>query len=456
MIKALVQEQSIFFASQQTKDIAYRKKYLKKLLQAIIAHENAICDAIYKDFKKPPFETLVQETQLVISELKYLLNHLELWSKPVKVKGSLASFPSINHMHYEPYGKVLIMSPWNYPFLLTISPLIGALAAGNTVVLKPSELSPNATRAMAVMIEEVFPKEYVSLIEGGVDVSKNLLLEKWDYIFFTGSTNVGKIVYKSAAEHLTPVTLELGGKNPCIIDETASIKLAAKRIAWGKFMNAGQTCVAPDYILIHSSVKDEFVRALQGAIEQLYGKKVQESKDFARVATEQHYNTLVGKLEGQTLLFGGNHDDSTRYIEPTIVDEPDLDSPIMQDEIFGPILPILSYTSKAEIEKIVLKYDMPLSFYVFSNRSRFSKELMKTYAFGGGTINDVVMQIANKNLPFGGIGHSGIGAYHGKHSFELFSHKKAIVKRPNWLDVPIRYAPYNMPLKWVKWFKHLF
>ncbi|MEO0901363.1 MAG: aldehyde dehydrogenase family protein [Bacteroidota bacterium] len=259
MIKNLVDSQKTFFATQQTKDISYRKKYLKKFYKALIAKEDAICDAIYEDFKKPRFESLVTETQIVLSELKYVINHLEEWSKPQRISGPLGNLPSSNWLYYEPYGTVLVISPWNYPFLLSISPMIGALAAGNTVVLKPSELSPNTSKAMFELIEKVFPKEYVVVVEGGVEASQELLAERWDYIFFTGSSHVGKIIYKSAAEHLTPVTLELGGKNPCIIDETAAIKLAAKRIAWGKFMNAGQTCVAPDYILIHKYFFDIFM-----------------------------------------------------------------------------------------------------------------------------------------------------------------------------------------------------
>ncbi|WP_435625664.1 aldehyde dehydrogenase [Flagellimonas sp.] len=455
MIKALVQNQKNFFSSQQTKEVGYRKKYLKNLYKALVANEDAICQAIYEDFKKPKFESLVTETQIVLSELKYIINHLEEWARPERISGPLANFPSSNWLYHEPYGTVLIISPWNYPFMLSISPLIGALAAGNTVVLKPSELSPNTSKALFELIEEVFPKEYVTVVEGGVETSQELLAERWDYIFFTGSSHIGKIIYKSAAEHLTPVTLELGGKNPCIIDETAAINLAATRITWGKFMNAGQTCVAPDYILIHRSVKVKFVEALKAQIRKFYGDSIEESQDFARITTTKHYNGLKEMLSGQTILFGGSHDDQTQYIEPTLVDEPSLDSQLMQGEIFGPILPILSYEKEEEIGKIILNYEKPLSLYVFSKRKKFQSRIINTYGFGGGGINDVVMHIANKNLPFGGVGESGIGGYHGKHSFQLFSHKKAIVKKPNWGDLPVRYPPYKLPERWVKFFKHI-
>ncbi|WP_422859899.1 aldehyde dehydrogenase [Flagellimonas sp. S174] len=456
MIKNLVESQKRFFASQQTKEVGYRKKYLKKLYKALIANEDDICDAIYNDFKKPKFESLVSETQIVLAELKYIIHHLDEWTRPERVSGPLANIPSSNWLYHEPYGTVLIISPWNYPFMLAISPLIGALAAGNTAVLKPSELSPNTSRIILKLLEEVFPSEYVSVVEGGVDVSQELLYHRWDYIFFTGSSQVGKIIYKKAAEHLTPVTLELGGKNPCIVDETAAISLAAKRIAWGKFMNAGQTCVAPDYILVHESVKDGFVDALKENIRKFYGNPIETSKDFARITTKKHYQSLKDLMKGHTILFGGGHKDDTQYIEPTLIDEPDLESTLMQGEIFGPILPILSYGSEEELERIILRYEKPLSLYVFSKRKKFQQKIINDYGFGGGSINDVVMHIANKNLPFGGVGDSGIGGYHGKHSFKLFSHKKAIVKKPNWGDVPFRYPPYNLPERWIKLFRHLF
>lgn len=456
MIEDLVQEQRNFFASQQTKSVAYRRQFLKRLQKELVANEDAICDALYADFRKPKFEALATETQLVLSELKYIIDHIELWSKPMKVGATWTNFPSSDWIHSEPYGNVLVIAPWNYPFLLTMSPLIGALAAGNTVVLKPSELTPATSKVIAEIIQKVFPKEYVSVVEGGIPVSQELLKKKWDYIFFTGSTRVGKIVYKSAAEHLTPVTLELSGKNPCIVDATASIKLAAKRIVWGKFLNAGQTCIAPDYILVEKKVKDELVEALKRNIRKFYGDQIEESSDFARITTDSHYNRLKGLVNKESILFGGTCNDTERFIEPTLVDEPDFEDDLMKGEIFGPILPIISYDSEEDIDEYVTKYKNPLALYVFSTNKKFQKKITNKYSFGGGVINDTVMQITNKKLPFGGVGQSGIGGYHGKHSFDLFSHKKAIIRKPNWIDIPIRYAPYNIPIKWVKKIKHLF
>lgn len=456
MIKQLVAAQNDFFATQKTKDVAFRKKYLKKLQREIIVQEDAICDALYADFKKPKFESLATETQLALAELTYAIKNIESWSEPKRVSGAWSNFPSKEWIQAEPYGKVLIIAPWNYPFMLAISPLIGALAAGNTAILKPSEFSVHTSKMISQIIKKVFPPEYVTVVEGGVEVSQQLLAEKWEYIFFTGSTHVGKIVYQSAAEHLTPVTLELSGKNPCIVDETASIALAAKRIAWGKFINAGQTCIAPDYILVHKNVKDALVDGLKKYITKFYGEVMEASNDFARIATDKHYKELKAMLEGQKVLIGGDFTDNDRYVAPTLVDEPKLNSKIMEGEIFGPILPLISYTDESELHQYISKYPNPLAFYVFSNDKKFQERLMSRYSFGGGTINDTVVHISNKNLPFGGVGQSGIGGYHGKHSFDLFSHHKSIVKRGTWIDVPLRYAPYTISMDMIKRIKHLF
>ncbi len=444
-----------FFENGKTRSIKFRKQSLKKLRKMIIENEDAICAALYVDFKKPKFESLATETQLVLAELNHIIRNIELWSRPKTVDSSLSNFPSKDWIQFEPYGQVLVMSPWNYPFMLAISPLIGAVAAGNTVVLKPSELSPNTSEILEKIISISFDKEHVSVVQGGIEVSQELLSKKWDYIFFTGSTRVGKIVYKAAAAHLTPVTLELGGKNPCIIDENASLKLAAKRIVWGKFMNAGQTCLAPDYLLVHSKVKDKLVENLKKCITKAYGEHVQKSKDMARIATNSHYENLKSMLEGQHILFGGEFLDEEQYIAPTLLDEPTLESKVMEGEIFGPILPIFSYESDEDLDKFIKHYGKPLALYVFSKNKSFQKKILSKYAFGGGAINDTVIQITNKKLPFGGVGNSGFGGYHGKHSFELFSHKKAIIKKANWLDIPLRYPPYNLAERLVKKFKHL-
>ncbi|EAR01511.1 aldehyde dehydrogenase [Maribacter sp. HTCC2170] len=452
----ILKRQREFFMTQQTKDVSFRKKALKKLQKEIISREDAICDAVYADFKKPKFETLATETQFVLAELKLVLKNLELWARPQRKSATLMNWPSSDWIYSEPYGAVLIIAPWNYPFQLALAPLIGAIAAGNTVVIKPSEATPNTSKITAEIIEAVFPKEHAAVVEGGIEVSQNLLAQKWDYIFFTGSTNVGRIVYESAAKHLTPVTLELGGKNPCIVDESASISLAAKRIVWGKFINAGQTCIASDYILVHKSVKEKLIDALKQNITKGYGENIEDSPDFSRTVNQKHYNGLKKMLEGEEIIFGGNTNDEDNYLSPTLVNEPKLDSTLMHGEIFGPILPIIAYETEDDIHKYIMNYGKPLATYVFSNNKKFQKRIINNYSFGGGAINDTVIQITNKKLPFGGVGASGMGAYHGRTSFDIFSHQKAIIKKANWLDAPLRYPPYNLPMKLVKKVKHLF
>jgi aldehyde dehydrogenase (NAD+) len=430
--------------------IIYRKKKLKQLLQVVINHEKEIISALYNDFKKPEFEVVVTETSYVISDLKDTIKNINSWTKPKWVLPSILNFPSSDYILHEPYGKVLIISPWNYPYQLALCPLIAAVAAGNQVVVKPSELTPNTSKIIAKIISEVFDKEHVEVAEGGIEVSEKLLAQRWDYIFFTGSVAVGKIVAKAAAEFLTPVTLELGGKNPCIIDKNCNIKLTAKRIVWGKFINAGQTCIAPDYIVANSKIKSKLIDALKEEIIIAYGENPEESKDFARIVNTKNWKRLKSFLENETILYGGKINESDNYIAPTLLEDSKLDSLVMQDEIFGPILPIISYQEESEIEKIISKYEKPLSLYVFSNNTKWAKSIVKKYSFGGGCINDTVVHFSNKRLPFGGVGYSGIGAYHGRLSFETFSHKKAIVNKKTWLDLPIRYAPYSGKIKTLK------
>ena len=342
-----------FFGSGKTKSIAYRKASLKRLRQVIRQKEDAICDALYADFKKPKFESLATETQLVLSELNHIIKNLELWAKPKVVDSSLSNFPSKDWIQFEPFGKVLVMSPWNYPFMLAMSPLIGAVAAGNCVVLKPSELSPNTSKTLDEIISEAFEAAHVTTVQGGIQTAQELLAIKWDYIFFTGSTQVGKIIYKAAAEHLTPVTLELGGKNPCIIDESAPLALTAKRIVWGKFMNAGQTCLSPDYLMVHESVKERFIAILKAQIIKAYGEPTSPSKDLARIATGKHYKGLKAMLANQNIIFGGECSDDDQFISPTLIDAPSLDSKVMEGEIFGPILPIYSYRTVDDLDKMI-------------------------------------------------------------------------------------------------------
>ena len=456
MIKDILQTQRDFFQTQQTKDIAFRKQSLKRLQEEIVKREDAICDALYADFKKPKFETLAAETQFVLAELNYTLKKIDSWASPTRVSASWMNWPSSDYIYKEPYGAVLVIAPWNYPFQLAIAPLIGAIAAGNTAVVKPSEVTPHTAAIISEIIKAVFDPAHVTVVEGGVEVSQQLLAETWDYIFFTGSPQVGKIVYESAAKHLTPVTLELGGKNPCIVDDTASIALTAKRIVWGKFLNAGQTCIASDYILVHENVKDKLVEALKENITKCYGQNVEASPDFSRMVSDKHYKDLKDMLEGEDILFGGHSNDADYFLSPTLVNEPKMDSKLMEGEIFGPILPVISYKTEDDIHKYITNYGKPLAAYVFSNNKKFQQKIINTYSFGGGAINDTVIQITNKRLPFGGVGQSGIGAYHGKITFDIFSHHKAIIKKANWFEAPVRYPPYNVPIKIVKKIKHLF
>ena len=428
-------------------NIAYRKEALIKLLNVIITHENEIIEALYSDFKKPAFEAVLTETNYVISELKDTIKNLHKWAKPKRVFPSILNFPSTDYIYKEPYGKVLIIAPWNYPFQLALCPLISAVAAGNQVVLKPSELTPKTSEIITKIITKTFPVNHVEVMEGGLEVSQKLLSQRWDYIFFTGSVPVGKIVAKAAAENLTPVTLELGGKNPCIIDNTANLKLAAKRIVWGKFINAGQTCIAPDYILIQKDMKSHFMEFMKLEITKAYGENPKLSPDYARIINEKNWLRLANMIDENKVFFGGQNDIEDRYISPTLIDESTVDSLIMKDEIFGPLLPILSYENETEINTIISKYEKPLSLYIFTEDKKFAQKIIKQYSFGGGCINDTVVHFSNKRLPFGGVGHSGIGAYHGSLSFDTFSHKKAIVKKANWLDLPMRYAPYKDKLK---------
>ena len=449
-IPKLVSAQKQFFTSQQTKDISFRKNALRKLQSELFKREADIVQALFNDFKKSEYEAIMTETSIVYSELKMAIKNIEKWNKPKKVLPSMLNFPSSAKIYSEPYGTVLIIAPWNYPFQLAISPLIGAIAAGNTIVLKPSELTPHTSTIVKEIIEAVFDERHVAVVEGGVPVAQELLTLRWDYIFFTGSVNVGRIVAKAAAEFITPVTLELGGKSPCIVDDSASIKLAAKRIVWGKFINGGQTCIAPDYILIHKSQKDAFVDAMKAEITSAYGDDPEQSSDFPRIVNTRNFERLAIMLENEKILIGGKTNKDDCYIAPTLIDEPSLDSEVMKGEIFGPILPIISYETEEDIASVIGKYDKPLAFYIFSNKNAFAKKLIHQYSFGGGTINDTTVHFANHRLPFGGVGESGIGGYHGKQTFDTFSHKKGIVSRGTWLDVPTRYAPYKGKLKQLK------
>ncbi|MDX1754117.1 MAG: aldehyde dehydrogenase family protein [Salinimicrobium sediminis] len=449
-IPKLLSSQKAFFEAGNSLDVAERISKLRKLKTIIEEKEEEISAALFADFRKPEFETYATETALILSELKFTIKKLKKWAKPKKVKSTYLNFPSKDYIYPQPYGNVLVLAPWNYPFQLSVSPAIGALAAGNTVILKPSEYAPATSQLTKEIFAEVYTEEEVAVILGGVAISEELLKLKWDYVFFTGSVPVGRIVAKAIAPHLTPATLELGGKNPCIIHSSAKIDLAAKRIVWGKFINAGQTCISPDYILIDKKKKTEFTEAVKWEIKAAFGEDPRNSSDYARIINKENFERLQAMLDGQTVITGGQTDATDNYIAPTLLNEPSLDAEVMQDEIFGPILPILSFSDETEIEKIIGHYPDPLALYVFAEDKDFSEKILLKYRFGGGASNDVVVHIANKNLPFGGVGSSGYGGYHGKFSFDTFTHKKSISKRATWIDIPLRYAPYTGKLPLIK------
>ena len=452
-MQKLLSDQRDFYDTHITKSVAYRLSRLRTLRKIIIEKEQDIIQAIYKDFRKSEFEVLSTEIGVVLSELNKTIKNLKKWSKPKSVLPSILNFPSTSKIYKEPYGSVLIIAPWNYPFNLAIIPLIGAVAGGNTVILKPSELTENTSKILNEIVNKVFDHRHVAVIQGGVKVSQDLLKEKWDYIFFTGSVQVGKIVNKMAAEYLTPVTLELGGKSPTIVDKSASLKHAAKRIVWGKFINGGQTCIAPDYIMVHNEVLNELITLMIKEIEIAYGIDPKESSDFPRIINASNFVRLTNMLENVDVVYGGKTDKNENYISPTILKNPPLDSNVMQEEIFGPILPVLGYDNQNQIEDLLKQYPNPLSLYIFSKNKKFQEHFINNYSFGGGTINDTIVHFINDRLPFGGVGDSGIGSYHGKHSYDAFTRNKSIVKRYNWLDIPIRYLPSTeMKKKLIKFF----
>ncbi|MDA8611872.1 aldehyde dehydrogenase [Flavobacteriaceae bacterium] len=449
-IENIKEKQLIFFKDFKTQDVKIRIQHLKKLKRVLEEREESLYEALYQDLKKPVFESFTSEFLMVQKELDLHIKNIKEWAAPKRVSGSLINFPSQDYILSEPYGTVLLISPWNYPFQLAMIPFIGAIAAGNTAVMKSSESAPHTAQIIEEIISEVFPPEWAIVIQGDMKVGAALLKTQWDYIFYTGSTAVGKIVAKAAAEFLTPTTLELGGKSPCIVDGTAPIQKTARRIVWGKFLNCGQTCIAPDYVLVQKEYKKALVAAMIQEIEKAFGKNAKNSKDYGRIIHQKHFEKLEKDLDKQKLLFGGEKDKDELYFGPTLVEEPALDSSLLVDEIFGPILPVLSYTTESDIDSILTKLKNPLAFYLFSTNRRFINTMIQRYSFGGGVINDTIIHFTNDKLPFGGIGNSGMGAYHGKHSFEVFTHAKPVVKRSFWFDLPQRYAPYPKSLKALK------
>ena len=446
----ILELQKHFFREGNTKPLSFRKEQLHALKKLLKDNEKLISDAVYKDFKKPAFETFGTEIGLVINEINYAIKNLEKWVKPDKVSSSLANFPSENYILKEPYGSVLIIAPWNYPVQLSLLPLVGALAAGNTAIIKPSELTPHTSETLSGLIEQFLSRDCVAMCTGGVEVSSALLDLNFDYIFFTGSTRVGRIIMQKVSERLTPVTLELGGKSPCIIDETADLEISAKRIAWGKFVNAGQTCVAPDYVLVPPSMKNNFISKLSEAIASLYGNDPEQSIDYPRIINEAHFNRLNSFLGDGTVAYGGESNPETNYISPTILDGITWEDSVMKDEIFGPILPVLTYSDLPDIVSQIRRAPRPLALYIFTTNDHTEKYILENVSFGGGAINDTIAQLANHNLSFGGVGASGFGSYHGKASFDSFSHQKSIMKKSFLVDIPLRYAPYDDKIKWLK------
>ena len=442
-IAHILSAQNQFFQSGVTLAQAFRAEQLTTLKQAIHAYHEQIETALKQDLNKSVMETYVSEVALVLDEIDFMLKHLAHLMKPKHVKTPTSHFPAKSLIMYEPYGRVLNIAPWNYPFQLCIAPIVGAMAAGNTVILKPSEYAPHTSAVVAKLIAEYFEPQYIAVIEGGVETTQTLLQHQFDYIFFTGSTAVGKIVMRAASEYLTPVTLELGGKSPCIIDSTADIAQAAKRIMWGKALNSGQTCIAPDYVWVHESVKTQLVQAMQQAVTEMYGTNPLQNPDYPRMINQKHYQRVKAFLQDGTIVVGGDVNDTTLQISPTVLTDVTWQSPVMQEEIFGAVLPLMTFNNIDQVISDIKAHAKPLALYLFTKDSTVEDKVLNLVPFGGGCVNDTLMHIANHHLPFGGVGASGMGAYHGEFSFYAFSHAKAILKRGTWIDVPVRYPPYT-------------
>lgn len=450
LAQELIQKQRAYFRSGATRNVSFRIKMLKALKKAIKNHEGDIYEALKRDFNKSNFETYLTEIATIYEEINYILKRLRLWVEPEKVDTPITIHPGSSYIYSVPYGVTLIIGAWNYPFQLTVVPLVGALAAGNCAILKPSELSPNTSHVIAQIMKEIYEEEYVAVVEGAVEETQQLLAERFDYIFFTGSVPVGKIIAQAASKYLTPYTLELGGKSPCVVHKDASIDKTAKRIVWGKFLNGGQTCVAPDYLLVHKDIKDDLIFKMKKYITSFYTSNPKESEDYPRIINERHFDRLAKYLDNGKTIIGGDTDKSELYISPTILDDIHWDDPIMQDEIFGPILPIITYEDLDLIIEQINSRPKPLAFYAFTEKKSIGEQMLKHIDFGGGCLNDTITHFANLNLPFGGVGSSGSGAYHGKFSFDTFSHQKGVHKKTTWVDVPLRYPPYENKLGLIK------
>ncbi|MBX7225637.1 MAG: aldehyde dehydrogenase [Chitinophagales bacterium] len=451
----LVNEQRSYFDSKITLSYSFRIEQLKKLRNLVAENEQNIMDALHADLRKSSFEAYGTEVGFILGEIDHTIKHLKKWMKPKRVGTPLFHAIGSSKIYSDPYGVTLIIAPWNYPFQLLVGPLIGAMAAGNTAVLKPSELAPHTAQLVNEMIGKTFDKKYISVVMGAVEESKALLEQRFDYIFFTGGVEIGRYVYQCAARHLTPVTLELGGKSPCFVDENINLEVASRRILWGKFTNAGQTCVAPDYLLVDEKIKDKLLDKMQTHLKEFFGENPQLSVDYGRIINERHFDRISGLIEPDKVVVGGKTDKSDLYISPTILDKILPSDPIMNQEIFGPVLPVIAYKHLDEAIKFVNDREKPLAFYVFTESSNYADKVLAETSGGGGCVNDTLMHLGNVNLPFGGVGESGIGAYHGGSSFDTFSHKKSVHKKSTISDLKIRYAPYknNLPIlkKLMKW-----
>lgn len=441
--RELFDAQRAFFRNRVTADVSYRRQALKRLRQSILLHEDRLCAALQADLGKSAREAYMSEIGMVLSSLSCALRHLRSWTKTRRVSAPMAHFPCSCRVMPEPYGVTLIISPWNYPLLLCLDPLVAALAAGNCCIVKPSEYAPATAAAIRDLLSEIFPRDYVSVVEGESEVSRALAELPFDYIFFTGSTAVGRLVMEAAARHLTPVTLELGGKSPCIIDESAKMGVTARRIAFGKILNAGQTCVAPDYVLVPRKRLDEFVEEFRLAVQEMLGEAPLLNPDYVHIINRRHFDRITALMTGAEMPVGGGANEENLRIEPTLLTGVSADSPCMQEEIFGPLLPVIPYDYLSEAESFVLSRPKPLACYIFTESRRVEQGLLERLSFGGGCVNDTIVHLAAEKLPFGGVGSSGMGAYHGKAGFDTFTHEKSILRKATWLDLPFRYHPIS-------------
>lgn len=446
-IQNIAKAQKSYFRSGATLDIAFRKRMLGKLLAAFDRWEDRVCDALWADLHKSYEEAYLTEISIVKAEIKMHLKHLASWARRRKASSPLKMFPSKSYIVKEPLGNALIVSPWNYPVQLLLNPLVGAISSGCTAMLKPSPYVPNVSQVIEDMIAETFDSEYIAVVQGNREVNAVLFDMRWDIIFFTGSPALAKTVMAAAAKHLTPVVLELGGKSPCVIDKTANIAMTARRLAWGKTLNSGQTCIAPDYILIHKEVKGAFVKAFAEEIKRLHGEDIKADKHYVRMVNDKAFERVVGYIKESKVLYGGSFDAAERYIEPTLLDNPSLSSAVMTEEIFGPVFPVITLEGEGSFVDNAIRFissrEKPLALYFFGDEADGWRVVRHTSS-GGGCINDVIMHIANENMPFGGVGNSGMGRYHGRESFEAFSHTRSIVTTSKWLDLPFRYMPYKL------------